>query len=620
MVFRSEFRHYSNARFVGDDDDDINNEGEFEIIVNENEVFTEASESELFDRKVKSNEEAYELYNSYAFKHSFGIRKEKKPGEEPKVYQKRNFRTGCKAHIQFDVDKNSGLFIVVNHIMDHNHSRVPISKRHLIRSHRKVSEEQIAMLSSLTESSIPIADAVRVLKHQAGGEANLSFLCRDAYGALSAHKKMKFDGCDAMQLLSYFKGSKCNEYDFYYDFDVDEKGHLESFFFRDNRMKVDYDAFGDLLVHDTTYRSNKYDTIQEFEHYWSSMLNKYKCTDNKWLQNLYNIREMLCPAYSKDYFSGGVISSQRSETTNKSVSRRLHATHGLCDFYTSFIEVVDEWRSKEGSNDYDSLTGNRHLVWAYIGILEHTRRISTIQIYIHFEDNFVSGVPCTAKVIGMQPPLYEYHMGHPKKDLLMHTVAFDESTVTVDCTCKYFGEVGLLCKHLLRVLHLNNVTYIPKRYICKRWTKSAMCTWVDDNVVVVKGVTPSSVWTLHFIRTFIGLVDWAQNDLGARTVIEEAIDECSNRINLLLIKDKDEPQESLITDQHDAAPDKGEGNLLEPQNFEEEVLEKEDVVEEKPTVDIEVKILSKRGKGGKKKQQIEEHPRKDLQQAHGSKD
>ncbi|XP_021718622.1 protein FAR1-RELATED SEQUENCE 5-like [Chenopodium quinoa] len=328
MVYHSEFRHDSNARFVGDDDDDddINNEGEFEDIVNENEGFTEASESELFDRKVKFDEKAYELYNSYAFNHGFDIRKgklnrredkvtirqrffvcsfagfkqEKKPGEEPKVYQKRNFRTGCKAHIQFDVDKNSGLFIVVNHIMDHNHSKVPVSKRHLIKSHRKlkehsifVSKEQIAMLSSLTESSIHVADTVRVLKHQAGGEENLSFLCRDAYAALSAHKKMKFDGCDAKQLLRYFKDGKCNEY---YDFDVDEK-----------------------------------DTIQEFEHYWSSMLNKYKCADNKWLQNLYNIREMWCPAYSKDYFSDGVMSSLRSETTNKSVSRRLHATHGLCD-------------------------------------------------------------------------------------------------------------------------------------------------------------------------------------------------------------------------------------------------------------------------------------------------
>uniref|UniRef100_A0A803N3I2 FAR1 domain-containing protein n=1 Tax=Chenopodium quinoa TaxID=63459 RepID=A0A803N3I2_CHEQI len=271
MVYQSEFRHDSNARFVDDANDyDINDEGEVEGIVNLNEGFTEATESELFDRKVKSDEEAYDLYNSYAFKHGFGIRKdrlnrrddkdrtprqrflvcsfagfkqEKKHGEQSKVYQKRNFRTGCKAHIQFDIDKVSGLYVVVNHTMVHNHSRVPVSKRHLIRSHRKVTNEQVVMMSSLTESSIPVADAVRVLKHQAGGEANLSFLCRDAYGALSQHKKMMFDGCDAKRLLSYFKERKSSEYDFFYDFDVDEKGHLQSFFFRDNRMKVDYDAF-----------------------------------------------------------------------------------------------------------------------------------------------------------------------------------------------------------------------------------------------------------------------------------------------------------------------------------------------------------------------------------------
>uniref|UniRef100_A0A803LWS5 FAR1 domain-containing protein n=1 Tax=Chenopodium quinoa TaxID=63459 RepID=A0A803LWS5_CHEQI len=289
MVYQSEFRHDSNARFVDDANDyDINDEGEVEGIVNLNEGFTEATESELFDRKVKSDEEAYDLYNSYAFKHGFGIRKdrlnrrddkdrtprqrflvcsfagfkhEKKHGEQSKVYQKRNFRTGCKAHIQFDIDKVSGLYVVVNHTMVHNHSRVVVSKRHLIRSHRKVTNEQVVMMSSLTESSIPVADAVRVLKHQAGGEANLSFLCRDAYGALSQHKKMMFDGCDAKRLLSYFKERKSSEYDFFYDFDVDEKGHLQSFFFRDNRMKVDYDAFGDLLVHDTTYRTNKYGII-----------------------------------------------------------------------------------------------------------------------------------------------------------------------------------------------------------------------------------------------------------------------------------------------------------------------------------------------------------------------
>ncbi|XP_021740854.1 protein FAR1-RELATED SEQUENCE 5-like [Chenopodium quinoa] len=749
MVYQSEFRHDSNARFVDDANDyDINDEGEVEGIVNLNEGFTEATESELFDRKVKSDEEAYDLYNSYAFKHGFGIckdrlnrrddkdrtprqrflvcsfagfKQEKKHGEQSKVYQKRNFRTGCKAHIQFDIDKVSGLYVVVNHTMVHNHSRVAVSKRHLIRSHRKVTNEQVVMMSSLTESSIPVADAVRVLKHQASGEANLSFLCRDAYGALSQHNKMMFDGCDAKRLLSYFKERKSSEYDFFYDFDVDEKGHLQSFFFRDNRMKVDYDAFGDLLVHDTTYRTNKYgmicgpfvgmnhhnnnvmfgigflinekwesfewlfntflksmggkhpvtimtdqaqamaktikvvfpnsrhrlctwhigenakknikglrakegfndlfdivlkytDTIQEFEHYWSSMQKTYKCTDNKWLQNLYNIKEMWCPSYSKDYFSGGVMSSHRSETTNKSVSRRLHATHGLCDFYTTFIEVVDEWRSREGSNDYDSMTGNRHLVWADIGLLEHARKIYTIQIYLHFEDNFVNGVPCTAKVIGFQPPLYEYHVGHPKKDLIMHTVAFDESTVTVDCTCKYFGEVGLLCKHSLRVLHLNNITYIPKRYICKRWTKAAMCTRVDDNDVAEMGVTPCSVWRLYHIRTFITLVDRAQNDLSARAVIEEAIEECTARINLLMGEDKDVPPELSKTNEQDVTPEKGDGSLLEPAVIFEQLAEEHGGLEKEHggferehggivkehTVQVDVKDPIKKRKKGQK--------------------
>ncbi|KAL2906624.1 Protein FAR1-RELATED SEQUENCE 5 [Bienertia sinuspersici] len=227
--------------------------------------FIEDAGSELLYKKVKSDQEAYELYNNYSFKHGFGTRKGKierranrvtirqrfkrvkKYGEEPKVYQKGDFRTGCKAFIQFDVDKESGLFIVVKHHMEHNHSRVPVSKRHLIRSHRKVSGEQVAMLNSLIENGIGV------------------------------------------------------------------------------------------------------------------------------------IRKMWCPAYSKEYFSGGIRSSQRSETTNKSV--RLHVTHGLRDFYNSFIEVVGKWRGKEGNHDYNSIIGNRHLVWADIGLLEHARKVYTIALY-----------------------------------------------------------------------------------------------------------------------------------------------------------------------------------------------------------------------------------------------
>ena len=42
-------------------------------------------------------------------------------------------------------------------------------------------------------------------------------------------------------------------------------------------------------------------------------------------------------AFSKSYFSGGMLSSKRSETTNRSLKRRLSATADLRDFYNFFM-------------------------------------------------------------------------------------------------------------------------------------------------------------------------------------------------------------------------------------------------------------------------------------------
>ncbi|XP_056691528.1 protein FAR1-RELATED SEQUENCE 5-like [Spinacia oleracea] len=406
-------------------------------------------------------------------------------------------------------------------------------------------------------------------------------------------------------------------------------------------MKIDYDAFGDLLVHDTTYRTNKYDmicgpfvgmnhhnknvmfgvgfivnekweffewlfktflrsmggrhpitimtdqsksmkkaigivfpnsshrlctwhigenaktnikglramegfnnafnyvlkytdTIAEFEHYWSSMVKKYECSGNKWLQNLYTIRDFWCPAYSKDYFSGGVLSSQRSETTNNSVSRRLHKTHGLCDFYKCFLEVVDEWRSNENVDDHQSEIGNRYLAAEGVGLLDDAMEIYNIDIYLQFEANFLKSMPYIVNIVGFLPPLYEYHVKHPKNDLIMHTVKFDQSRISIDCTCKYFSEVGILCSHSIRILHLNNVISIPKRYILKRWTKGAMCHKVGDNVTQVSGVVPSCVWRLQHTRNFISLINSSQHDLAARKVMESAFIECKQRVEILI--------------------------------------------------------------------------------------
>lgn len=248
-------------------------------------VFVEAAFSELLMKEVDNDAQAFELYNDYAFRCGFGIRRDKigyredrvtvrqrkfvcsyegfkiDSGPRPKVYKKLDVRCGCKAFIQFDVCKHTGKYVVVKHHMVHNHSMVPVDKRHLIRSHRNVSNEDYAMISNMKNCGVRVSDAVRCLRKEVGGEANLGYTERDVYDVVAAEKKRQFDGCDTNQLIVYFSKRQATELDFFYDVEVNEIGQLVSFFWRDGRMRRDYEIFGDLVIHDTTYRTNKYSMI-----------------------------------------------------------------------------------------------------------------------------------------------------------------------------------------------------------------------------------------------------------------------------------------------------------------------------------------------------------------------
>ncbi|XP_056698037.1 protein FAR1-RELATED SEQUENCE 5-like [Spinacia oleracea] len=168
---------------------------------------------------VKDDDEAYELYNSHAFRNGFGTRKGKKEYRSgTRIVRQR--RTGCKASVQFDVDKKTGVYVLSKHSRLHNHSMVPANKRHLIRSHRHISKEQLAFLTTFTCSGTKLADVLRAMRKEVGGEANLGFTVPDAYDAVLAEKKKKLDGCDSNQLIRWFAMRQAKEHDFYYDFQL----------------------------------------------------------------------------------------------------------------------------------------------------------------------------------------------------------------------------------------------------------------------------------------------------------------------------------------------------------------------------------------------------------------
>uniref|UniRef100_A0A7N0RD96 Protein FAR1-RELATED SEQUENCE n=1 Tax=Kalanchoe fedtschenkoi TaxID=63787 RepID=A0A7N0RD96_KALFE len=253
-------------------------------------------------------------------------------------------------------------------------------------------------------------------------------------------------------------------------------------YWRDGIMKKDYDFFGDLLIHDTTYRTNKYDTIcgpfVGMNHYTNNVM--FGC--------------------------GYIINKRRSETTNKSVSRRFIKLCGLCDFYYTFCDVVSEWRSNKMKFNYSNLNGIPEIVVSNSNLLRHVRDVYTRNMYKIFEDRFWDGISCT--------------------QIITLCTLFAE-TFLVDCTCKCFTQDDLLCMHSLRVLNFNCVQRIPDAYILKRWRKDVRkgCAESEESLCT-NSSSESSFWRVDMVHKFSSLISYCmyydnieiRNSAGSRVV------------------------------------------------------------------------------------------------------
>ncbi|KAG8381818.1 hypothetical protein BUALT_Bualt05G0012400 [Buddleja alternifolia] len=177
---------------------------------------------------VKSVEDAYFLYCSYAHAKGFSVKRgdqcyfphtkeiqskdfqcscegakdEKRSVNRKPVYQKPITRTKCKARLKVGREKG-GEWKVTKFFMEHNHEMVAGDQTHLLRSSRNISHAHKLTLEAMVNAGIPPATA-------------FSFFGR---GSTWATK------------------------------------------FRDYQCMIDYEYFGDVVSVDTTYRTNRYNLI-----------------------------------------------------------------------------------------------------------------------------------------------------------------------------------------------------------------------------------------------------------------------------------------------------------------------------------------------------------------------
>ncbi|XP_059648308.1 protein FAR1-RELATED SEQUENCE 5-like isoform X2 [Cornus florida] len=283
-------------------DNDIVIDSDVEIIAVDNgdsSHITHQNDSDLELKvgiSVPSEEEAYNLYNSYAINKGFSVRKGKVRRREgttdvrqrvflcscegfsedahlfpDKKVERMLARTGCNARAIFNVE--DGKWKLVQFISEHNHPFVKPEQRHLLRSGRKMLDPCTGFFSSIPKNSITVTKTHSYLSREGNGVQNVMSIERDHHNCLQSQRSKAMD---VQSLINYFMRKQSEDPMFFYTMKVDDQNRIANFFWRDGLSKLDYHCFGDVVIFDSTYRTNKYNMIcvpfVGVNHHWKNVL------------------------------------------------------------------------------------------------------------------------------------------------------------------------------------------------------------------------------------------------------------------------------------------------------------------------------------------------------------
>ncbi|CAL1394878.1 unnamed protein product [Linum trigynum] len=214
-----------------------------------------------------------------------------------------------------------------------------------------------------------------------------------------------------------------------------------------------------------------YEEEEEWHKGWNDMLTKYNLRNSEWLHVIFSIREKWAMVYGRHMFTADMKSTQRSESMNNVLKKYLKPKHNMTYFFDHYARLVEDRRYNELLAEFKMRDTSPGLQ-VDVEMLRHASEVYTPKVFKMFQQEFVKVWDCTIDKINKTEVQVEYKVRYAGRGT-EHFVRFEFLSQAVDCSCKKFECVGILCAHALKVLDKKNIKQIPKRYILKRWTKDA---------------------------------------------------------------------------------------------------------------------------------------------------
>ncbi|XP_016177630.1 protein FAR1-RELATED SEQUENCE 5-like [Arachis ipaensis] len=166
---------------------------------------------------------------------------------------------GCLAEMRIKRKDGSGKWYVSRFLDNHNHELVAGKYVDYLRSHRGLSDVEIAHLTSLREVGISIPKIYQSFAAQVGGFNLVRFTKQDMYNEV--RKQRSLQNGDVNAAVRYLEGVARVDNRMYWRYTLGQDNNMCDLFWSDGRSQLDYGIFGDVLAFDATYGRNKYNLL-----------------------------------------------------------------------------------------------------------------------------------------------------------------------------------------------------------------------------------------------------------------------------------------------------------------------------------------------------------------------
>ncbi|XP_048323604.1 protein FAR1-RELATED SEQUENCE 5-like [Ziziphus jujuba] len=480
----------------------------------------EAIHSKILDEMIpkvgiefKSEDEAYNFYNAYAYKVGFGMRRSKGHKDQSGKMTNRTFyhccegfrekdkrninvkshraetRFGWLARMKINLNQ-TGKYHITDFIAQHTHVTSTPSKSHLHRSQRKLTFVQAAEIDIDNSSGIAPKASLELMAKRVGGYENLGFIHDDYKNYVKTKRTIQMK-VDAKMMIEYSHFGDAVSFDTTYR--KDQSGRSLAMFLGVNHHKQTT-IFGIALLYDESAEI----FIWLFDTFVKGMLGKKpkiiltdqdpamaKALTSQWpetcnqlcIWHLYqNAAKHLSGAFAKfrefaKDFSSCIYDYEDKQEFFLAWNAMLEKYDLKDNDWLITNRLIEDRRYEELKVDFKATQSTPSLSFP-VEILKDAVSIYTQTVFKVFQDELCKAYDCAMQIFDHIGTVTEYKLTNHKKQF-QQIVRYDFSDNTVICSCRKFKFTGILCSHVLKVLSSKDIKKIPIQYIMKQWTKSA---------------------------------------------------------------------------------------------------------------------------------------------------